>query len=183
MVENVHRGGLVRRDGVIVPVPTAHGVRKIRFSGGSQTCMTIPWGDVSTAFHSTGIPNVEVYTGVPKQAPMFLRASRPFTGLLGTRPVQSMLKSWVDAQPAGPSDAQRARGRSELWGEATDAAGKRVEATLVTPEGYTLTAMTALDIAKRIAKGEVTRGFATPSKAFGADYVLGFEGVARADVV
>ena len=27
--------------------------------------MTIPWGDVSTAYHSTGIPNIRVYSATP----------------------------------------------------------------------------------------------------------------------
>lgn len=182
MVENLERGGYVRRGGVLEQVPTAYGVRTIRFPRGEQTCMTIPWGDVSTAFHSTGIPDIEVYTGVPSNAPTFMRLSRPMTPLLGTRPMQALLKKWVDSRPAGPSDENRQRSSSELWGEAIDASGRRVESTLVTPEGYTLTAMTSLDLAVRVASGEVKPGFATPSKAFGADYILGFEGVSRADV-
>ena len=51
-----------------------------------------------------------------------------------------------------------------------------------TPEGYTLTAMTSVDAAARVASGECKAGFQTPSLAFGADYILGFEGVTREDL-
>lgn len=182
MVENLDKGGFVRRGGALVAVPTAHGVRTIRFPRGEQVCMTIPWGDVSTAYHSTGIPDIEVYTGVPKNAATFLRLTRPMTPLLGSGPVQSLLKKWVDSRPAGPSDANRERSSSELWGEATDPAGNRVESTLITPEGYTLTALTGLDLACRVSSGEFEPGFMTPSKAFGADYILTIAGVSRSDV-
>ncbi len=182
MVENLHRGGLVRRDGALVEVPTAYGSRTIRFPRGEQACMTIPWGDVSTAFHSTGIPNIEVFTGVPASAVPLLRMTRPMSGLLGTRPVQRLLSDWVDSRPAGPSDATRERSLSELWGEAIEPNGRRVEATLETPEGYTLTALTALDLARRVAAGEVSPGFQTPSKALGPDYILEFAGTKRTDI-
>lgn len=181
MVENLHRGGLVRRDGVLVEVPTAHATRTIEFPTGAQPSMTIPWGDVSTAYHSTGIPNILVYTGVPRGAATLARISQPFASWLGSSFTQRTLKRMVDGRPAGPDDAMRARAKSELWGEARDGSGNVVRATLVTPEGYTLTALTALDIAVRAARGEAKPGFMTPSKAFGADYVLGFDGVVRAD--
>ncbi|CAM4496393.1 MAG: hypothetical protein LEGION0403_FIIPPAGN_01689 [Legionella sp.] len=36
--------------------------RFIDFGKGEKLATTIPWGDVSTAFYTTGIPNIEVYT-------------------------------------------------------------------------------------------------------------------------
>ncbi len=65
MAENMHRGGLVRRDGVLAKVPAAWKSRVIDFGAGPVSAMTIPWGDVSTAYHSTGIPNIEVYMSAP----------------------------------------------------------------------------------------------------------------------
>ena len=182
MVENIARGGAVRRGGKITPVPAAWRTRDIPFGDRSRRCVSIPWGDVSTAFHSTGIPNIEVYTGVPSGAATFMRMSRPVSGLLGAGWIQRALKKWVDGRPAGPSDAARAGAKSELWGEACDASGTSVTSTLDTPDGYTLTAATALDLAKRVAAGEFSPGFMTPSKAYGVDYVLGFAGVTRRDL-
>jgi short subunit dehydrogenase-like uncharacterized protein len=71
---------------------------------------------------------------------------------------------------------------SLLWGEATDPDGERVVSRLRGPEGYTLTADTAVRIAQRVLAGDAPRGFHTPSRAFGADFILEVPGVAREDV-
>ena len=54
MAENLDRGGAIRCGGVLRPVPAAWRTRSIDFGRGPVTAMTIPWGDVSTAYHSTG---------------------------------------------------------------------------------------------------------------------------------
>jgi len=40
----------------------------------------------------------------------------------------------------------------------------------------------AFGAAKRVAAGEVGTGFQTPSRAFGPDYILSFDGVTRDDL-
>jgi short subunit dehydrogenase-like uncharacterized protein len=181
MVENLHRGGLVRRGGVLTPVPAAWKTRTIDFGRGPRTAMTIPWGDVATAFHSTGIPDIEVYTVVPTSVRVGTRLSRYFAPLLATAPVQRYLKARIQAGPPGPTDAERARGKSLLWGEAEDASGRRVVSRLQTPEGYTLTALTSLLIVEKVLAGLAPAGFQTPSKAYGPDLILGIDGVTRTD--
>lgn len=69
-----------------------------------------------------------------------------------------------------------------LVGQARNDRGETVRSRLRTPEGYALTAATALDAARRVAAGEVKPGFRTPSLAFGADYILNFDGVTREDL-
>lgn len=181
MVENLDKGGLVRRDGRLARVPTAWKSRDIDFGNGPRTTVTIPWGDVSTAFHSTGIPNVEVYMAAPRGLIFTLKLLRPLAPLLGSRPVQSFLKRRIRARPPGPSVEQRARGQARLWGEAWDEAGGRVVSRLRTPDGYSLTVLTALACVERVVCGQSTPGFATPSRAFGADFVLEIPGVTRTD--
>jgi len=51
------RSGRVRRNGVIEEVPLAHDWRRVDFAGGSAMAIAIPWGDLATAWVSTGIPN------------------------------------------------------------------------------------------------------------------------------
>jgi short subunit dehydrogenase-like uncharacterized protein len=182
MVENLAAGGAVRRGGRIVAVPAAYRTRRVDFGRGPVEVTTIPWGDVSTAFHSTGIPDVEVYTRVPAPARRMMVASRYLGWLLGSRPVQRVLKGRIDAASPGPTDEQRARGRSLLWGEVEDGRGGHAAARMQTPEGYTLTAMTAVGAAEEVLAGRAEPGFRTPSLAFGPDWVLGFEGVTREDV-
>ena len=53
MAENAHRGGVIRRDGRLTRVPACWKTRTIDFGRGPVVAMTIPWGDVFTAFIST----------------------------------------------------------------------------------------------------------------------------------
>jgi len=163
--------------------PGAWRVRRIDYGDGRpRTAMTIPWGDVATAYHTTGIPNIEVYVAVPLAVRAALRASRALGSLLATGAVKRALAARVRRGPAGPTADERARRSSHLWAEARDAAGQIAVARLRTPESYELTSMTALDLATRALRGEVAAGFQTPARACGPDYVLAFPGVAREDV-
>jgi short subunit dehydrogenase-like uncharacterized protein len=182
VVENIDKGGLVRRDGKLTPVPTAWKTRDIDFGRGPVQATTIPWGDVSTAFYSTGIPNIEVYAAAPAAMRAMMVVSRHLGWLLGSQPVQHFLKDRIKKQPPGPSDAERASGESLVWGEVEDASNQKKQSRIRCPEGYTLTAMTALAIAERAVAGDARVGFQTPSLAYGADFITEFEGVVREDL-
>ena len=182
MVENLHRGGLIRRNGALTPVPAAWQTRRVDFGRGPRTVVSIPWGDVSTAYHSTGIPNVEVYTTGTGPLVLAMKASRFLRPLLASSFVQSLLKQRVRAGAPGPNAEQRARGRTILWGEVTDPAGRRASARLHGPEGYTFTVRTALAAIEKALGGAAPAGFQTPAKAYGPDFVLGVDGVTREDL-
>lgn len=177
MTENFHKGGALRRNGKIVPVPAAHEVREIDFGKAKATCMMIPWGDVSTAFYSTGIPNIQVFMAATPGMIRSAKMSRFLKPILGAGPVQKFMVSRIPE--GGPSDKARARSYSLLWGEVRNDAGETVEARLEAPEGYTLTALTSLLIARKVLDGNAPAGFKTPSLAYGADLVLEVEGVTR----
>ena len=178
MVEGLPEGGKVRRDGRIVTVPTAYKVESLPFSVGDfSSAVTIPWGDVSTAYYSTGIPNIEVFLGVPEKQIRQMRLPGWLRWLAGRKLVQAFLKSQIGKRVKGPDDAERARGEMLIYGEASDEAGNRLALRLRTPEGYTLTADAALAALTRVLEGSLAPGAYTPSMAFGADFVLGLEGV------
>ena len=179
MTMNVGKGGAIRKDGRITGVKAAWKTREIDFGEVTKTGVTIPWGDVSTAFYSTGIPNIEVFTVVPPSNLKMMKMSRYLGWLLATGPFQNYLQKKIPA--GGPSDAERAKGKTLLWGEASDGEGNRVESRLQGPEGYTITAIAALNIAEKILAGNFTPGYQTPAKAYGADLVLEIEGVKRKD--
>jgi short subunit dehydrogenase-like uncharacterized protein len=44
---------------MIEEVPLAHSRRRVDFTGGSAMTVAISWGDLATAYISTGIPNIE----------------------------------------------------------------------------------------------------------------------------
>jgi short subunit dehydrogenase-like uncharacterized protein len=180
MAMNVGKGGAIRKDGKITSVPAAWKTREIDFGEVTKDAVTIPWGDVATAFHSTGIPNIEVFTVVPPSNLRMLKLSRYLGWLLATKPLQDYLQKQIPT--GGPSDEERSGGKTLLWGEATDLTGNRVVSRLQGPEGYTLTALAALNITQKILNGNFTPGYQTPAKAYGPDLVLEIDGVSRQDV-
>ncbi len=182
IVENLHRGGLVRRGGALVPVPLGWRTRVFDFGRGPTPAVTIPWGDVSTAYHSTGIPDVTVYVAAPLSLRLGLVALRPLRGLLRTRAVRGVLTRRVRAGAPGPSPDERARGASIVVGEVEDAQGRRARARLRGPEGYTFTARAAVRAAEHVRAGRCGAGFLTPSRAVSPDFALEVPGVAREDL-
>jgi short subunit dehydrogenase-like uncharacterized protein len=182
MVESIGAGGAIRRGGRLQSVPAAWRSRDVDFGDKVRHCMTIPWGDVSTAWRSTNIPDITVYTAVPRSTVRSMRLSRPFLPLLGLGPFQRFLKARINARAPGPSAERRAGASSRLWGEVRDAQGGVARARLVAPDGYSLTAMTAVGAARRILAGGVPTGAQTPALAFGADFVLEFPRTSREDL-
>lgn len=182
MVEVIAQGVRVRLNGRITLLkgtPTS----VADFGAGLRPTIGVSWGDVATAWHSTSIPNVEVFFEADPNMrraagiPSFVKAA------LGTRVVQNLLKGQIDKRlPPGPTAEQRAQGRAVVIAEAWNAAGQKVSSRLVTPEPYALTALTAVDIVNHITSGKAVAGFQTPSALFGSDFILNFEGVERTDL-
>lgn len=183
MVENLGSPGAVRRDGRIEPVPQGWRTRRIDFGEGVlRDATTIPWGDVATAFHSTGIPNIEVYLAMPPAMRRMLVASRALGPLLRAPYVRAILREYVRTGAAGPGAEARARGESLVWGEVTAPSGERATSRLRAPNGYDFTASSAVLLARKALDGNTPAGFQTPSRAYGPDVVLEVPGVTRTDV-
>jgi len=178
---NINRGGAIRKDGKIVRVPAAWKSQEIDFGEVTKLGTTIPWGDIATAYRSTEIPNIEVFTVVPGNNLRVLKASRFIGWLLAAKPVQDYLQKQIP--PGGPTDEQRAKGKMYLWGEASDRNGNRVESRMKTPEGYDVTAHAALNIVQKILDGNFQPGYQTPAKVYGPDLIMELQGVTREDVV
>jgi short subunit dehydrogenase-like uncharacterized protein len=172
MIEGLPKGGAARVHGKIVRVPPAWKTMTIPFPDKPRLAMTIPWGDVSTAYRSTGIPDIEVYMAVPPSAISAARRSAFLAPLLSLGVIQGYLKARAERNVKGPTEEERRRERSLLWGRVATRHGEReVTGTLETPEGYALTAETSVAIAKRVLAGEVKPGVWTPSQAFGAPFI------------
>jgi short subunit dehydrogenase-like uncharacterized protein len=181
-IEHLSEQGVVRKDGNLVQVALPGKTRQVDFGHGSRVAMNIPWGDVSTAYYSTGIPNIETYMVLPNPILRMRHLLRPFIGMAGKPFIQRFLRNIVMKSPPGPSEEARRRGRSRLWGEASDDFGQHVVSRMETPEGYALTIETALAVVGRALDGDFRPGFQTPALAYGAGFILGFEGVRREDL-
>jgi len=182
-IEALPRGGQVRRDGKLVDVPLGSLTRQIDFGRGPRPAVGVPWGDVSTAWHSTGIPNIEVYFAWPASMRWGMVATRYLRPLLATHTGRGALRQLVGGLPSGPSEEEQASGLALLYGEVLDDAGGRRVSRLRTPETYRLTAQTALASAMNVIAGRVTPGFQTPARLFGPDFIMEFEGVEREDIL
>lgn len=184
--ENASRGGMVREGGQLKSVPPAWKVERIAYPRGIRHAMTIPWGDVASAYYSTGIPNIEVFLAMPRRTIHRLRRWRGLSKLVGVWPISAIGRWYIDRTFKGPTAEQRASGYAEFWGrawkdEAQTEEGQlmgcgSVEGTMITPEPYALTVQTALDAAQRVAGGSGQPGFRTPSQVLDEDYLRSLVG-------
>jgi short subunit dehydrogenase-like uncharacterized protein len=175
MIESMRVGGAVRFDGKIVRVPPAFEAKEIPFSIAPRMAMTVPWGDVSTAFHTTGIPNIRVYTAASPKSIARMRRLDPFLPLLAIKPIKRLLQAYANRR-TGPDETRRASGRTYLWGRVSD--GKRdVTMTMTTPEGYAFTIISALRAVEQLLASPKRPGAFTPAKFFGAEFVTTLPGV------
>ena len=181
-VENMQRQGMIRRDGKLIQVPPVWKALMQDFGRGAVRVISVGWGDVSTAYHSTGIPNVETYLYLPQVIVNLMYDMRVLGPLVYNRPVKFILKSIINLYPKGPTEAKRMKRFATMIGEVTNAQGGRAVSKLRTREGYTFTAQVTVAIMKRIMNGEYKTGFQTPSLAYGSDFILQFTGVTREDL-
>jgi saccharopine dehydrogenase (NAD+, L-lysine-forming) len=174
MIEGMGNPSKVRRGGKITAITHASVAREVEFrEGRSEHAVAIPWGDVSTAFHSTGIPDITVYVPLPRSRVPALRALA-FYGRSAL--VRKLLTRLADRFVRGPSAEELKTGRCLLFGEVTDAGGRVERLRLETPDGYQLTVDAAIAAVERVVQ-ENLRGALTPSRAFGAEFALSLPGV------
>ncbi len=179
MAEGAGRMSAERRDGKIVPVPLGHKGMMVDFGVKKIFVMTIPWGDISTAYTTTGIPNIQTYTGISPKTFKMLKYQSLFNWLLRTSFMRNRELKKIKSRPAGPSDEQRAKSASAVWGEVKNSKGEKATARLTGPDGYTMTAHTALIIAKKIMEGNFKPGYQTPAGCYGADLIMEVPGTKR----
>lgn len=183
-IENLARGGRIRSAGRITPVVHAFREREIDFGEGTLTAVTIPWGDVSTAYWTTGIGNIECYIAMPAASIAKLKRLNTFGRLLRFGPLQGLLKRVVSRGPAGPDAAARAVGSMLVWGEAQAPSGDRVTARVRVANGYEVTVHASLAIAQHLLDGKPAGpGHRTPSQIMGSGFVETLPGSSRIEIV
>ncbi len=182
MVENLGEQSAARVNREIKKVRVGHLSKKIDFGEVKHWTMTIPWGDVSTAYTSTNIPNIVVYTGVPKSTIKFMKYQNLFNPIMRTNFVKNMAQKYIDKNINGPNAAQNEKGKSLLWGEVKNEKGEVKTSRLVCKEGYLLTALASILITKKVLNKDLAIGYQTPAKAYGHDLILEIEGSEFTDV-
>lgn len=181
MIELIPFGNRVRREGHLVVPKRAIKTREIDFGNGLKIATRITWGDVFTAYYSTGIPNIEDYLVLPESVHKKMSMLNTWRPLFRLPLVRNYFKRKVKP---GPTAEARTQTHTHVWGEAADDQNRKVVSRLHGPEaGVIWTARSSLAAVQKILEGNFTPGYQTPATAFGADFVLECEGVTREDVV
>ncbi len=168
MIEALPLGGMVRQDGRIIGVPLGYKIRTVDFGFGLKSAVTIPWGDISTAYRTTGIPNIETYIAIPKTVAYLMRYSNWTRGLLKRPAVQRFLKRCIEQWVKGPDAEQRATLRTAVWGQARNEHGDICSARIETDNGYALTITGALALTQHLlGSAPAQGGHYTPAKLCG----------------
>lgn len=183
-IEGMGKGGAVRRDGHLIPWTIGKGAKQIPFSHRELTAVPIPWGDLVTAFHTTGIPNITTYMTMPKRQAQVMKVVGPAVPwVMKSKRVRSTLMRALDRREVrGPDETARSSGRSYVWAQAKNAKGESATAWLETVEGYAFTAASGIRAVEKTLELK-PHGAITPARAFGSDFVLEVPGTLRLDAL
>lgn len=176
MLEGIRDGGRVRAGGRLLRVPPAWKTREIPFSDRTRSAMTVPWGDLATAWRSTGIGNIETYAAASPRAISTARRIGRFSRLLGLGPLRALLERGIGARVSGPSREERKNELSRIWGRVDAPDGAFVEGRMTTLEGYAFTAESSVACAREVLARRVGPGVWTPSRAFGPHFAESIAG-------
>ena len=166
-----------RINGKIEDVPWGQKQSVLKLDGKEFKAQSIPWGDVFTAYYSTGIENIYVCMqlgGSMKYLP-FIQNNLGF--LLRPKAIKGFLKGKIDRLPAGPNEKSLESSKAILWGDISNAGGDSKRAILKTPGGYVVTYLAAITIAQKILNGNFKAGYQTPAQCYGEELALELPGV------
>ena len=176
MIEGMKDGHVVRKAGKLVSGPLGADTREVDYGPFSHSSVGISWGDISTAFFSTGIPNITVYTATKPAQISRMRKIWRFRAILTAAPVRRWLQKQVDRKPAGRGKKHLEKGESYLFGEVSNKDGQRAEARLTTFNGYRLTSMCVVYITNLVLDGKFKPGYQTPASAYGWELITDITG-------
>lgn len=172
-------GGAKRENGKIIKTALGEKGINVRFKSKELFVISIPWGDLYTAYYTTGIPDIETFTAMPKKIYNLMKFQGLFNWLLRTEIIRNILRKKISQAPAGPDKQMLEKGKSLIWAQVKNREGKTEEAQMEGPESYQLTAVGALIVAAKILNGSFKPGFQTPAGCYGENLVMEIPGVKR----
>jgi short subunit dehydrogenase-like uncharacterized protein len=171
MFEYNRMGQMVRRNGKLVPLEKEY-KREVKFIDKEIEVRPVTWGDLSTAYRTTGIPNITVYFPIPSKFPNVLQLSGVSAEELGSnKKAKKKVQDWIEENVHGPDELTRHTNRSYIWASVSNDDGKTEQVWLETMESYRFTAISAVLSIEKVFELQ-PKGALTPALAFGADFVL-----------
>lgn len=182
LLELLKDGNYVRRNGKLTSVPLGSGVQKIPFRDKEYLALIIPWGDLATAYRTTGIPNMTTYFVLPTYLTRMAQIGGPLVPVLFQpkfmrRTVQYLIDLIRKDREANMSNAD---GKTMVYMKASNSAGESREVWLETPEAYIFTARVAIPIIEKVL-AENPSGAFSPAQLLGPDFIFGLEGIVLHD--
>lgn len=181
IIEQIDRPALVRRSGAMEHVPSASIERSFDYGRGPSPSLVVTWGDVISAYFSTGVRDISVYFEATAAVRTHVTLTRLFGWAAPFTPWQASLQMAADWLPEGPTEPERARHRAVIVAEVEGEGQEVRRSRLQTPDSYSFTGVTAAAIARRVLEGDFEPGFQTPARVYGPDFVLALPGVSRED--
>lgn len=168
IVEKLGEGTVARRNGKLINIPIE--LRNIDYGKGPRQSMSVSWGDISTAYYTTGIGNITVYWPANDRTIRQFRIAGRLRPLLRLGWVQRLIKKQIEKRVEGPGREQRDSQSVSIWGEARNVAGRVVSARMTTANGYTVTQLAPVAIIEHMSRHDVTAGSVTPALLMGKDF-------------
>lgn len=171
-LQSFGKPSLLRKNGVLTSNFPQPKTKVIDFGERTLNAVCISWGDIFSAWVTTGIPNIEVYMAASPSMVRGIKVALRWKSIFNLGFVRKFLANGINKRPAGPTEEVLKSGKSLVYGKATSADGRTVESRLVTSNGYRLTADMAVLIAAKVLSGSFKPGFSTPAGCYGANLIM-----------
>jgi short subunit dehydrogenase-like uncharacterized protein len=180
MLEYNNTNPLVRRNGELIPLEKRD-IRNLQFSDQERPVGPATWGDLSTAYRTTGIPNITTYLSMPKMKVSPLRSTGvSFDEISSNEEAKNKVFDWIGSNVHGPDETKRQTNRCYIWASVHNDEARVEQTWLETMESYRFTAVAGVRCVEKVFDLHL-KGALTPALAFGADFVLEIPETVRYD--
>jgi len=162
--------GKIRKDGKIIDSKIGEFSYQIIRDNFKFNGISIPWGDVSSAYYSTGIKNITVFLGVSRKMFKYKKLTNFTRNIISSQFINNLVARSIKKKITGPTLSERNNAETFLWGKVENKNGDSIENCYQVMEGYNSTQKGAVDIIKKVLEEPNLSGTKTPSMIMGHDY-------------
>lgn len=171
--------GEVRRDGDIKKEPVGVRSKKVKFTHGTQSLISLPLTDIDLLYWQHQIPDITAYIAQnPLQSKILQLAVPVGKQLFNNDGLRSSAQKLIKERVRGPGQKTRRKHRTYAWAKLTDSRGRVKQAWLETIEGYALTAAIAPRAVCEVLSKRRS-GVYSPAQLLGADFLLDLPNTVR----
>lgn len=175
-VLHMDKGSWVRDEGQLKRAPTKQ-FKGSNFGASDDLLFTgIPWGDLSSAYRSTQIPNILTAMASSPQQAKQMASMQKWIPLLKLKPINALARQVIQRKFTGPSEEKQNTAISYVYGRAKNSRGHVETRALQCCEAYRLTAKAAVHAVHKLLETPELKGALTPSLAFGKDFLFDVPG-------